>query len=50
MGWGAPPLYGNKKSKFYEKKIEKAEKKIKKQNEIIDECKKHIPASDKAEN
>ena len=50
MSWRCPTLYGNKKSKFYEKKIKKAEKKIEKQNEIIAECKKHISAPETAQN
>ena len=36
MGWTAPPLYG--KSKFYEKKKEKALNKIEKLKEIIAIC------------
>lgn len=42
MGWRFPPLYGNKPSEFYKKKIQKAEKIIKKQNEIINACKEEL--------
>lgn len=42
MGWRCPPFYGNKKSSFYEKKKEKALKKIAKQKAVIAECEKHI--------
>lgn len=44
MGWQYPPFYGNKKSSFYEKKKEKALKKIAKQQAIVAECDKHINA------
>ena len=40
MGWQAPPYYG--KSKFYEKKKEKAMKKIAKYTKIVEECDKEI--------
>lgn len=42
MGWGCPPFYGKKKSKFYARKIEKANTKIEKQKAIIAECEKQI--------
>lgn len=40
MGWQAPPYYG--KSKFYEKKKEKALKKIAELQKIVEECDKEI--------
>lgn len=42
MGWGAPPFYGKKKSKFYANKITRAKAKIEKQKAIIAECEKYI--------
>lgn len=42
MGWMAPPFYGNKKSKFYAKKIQRAQAKIERQKAIIAECEKQI--------
>lgn len=40
MGWQAPPYYG--KSKYYEKKREKALKKIAELQKIVEECDKEI--------
>lgn len=40
MGHACPPLYG--KSKFYEKKREKALKKIAKLQLVVEECDKEI--------
>lgn len=42
MGINLPPFYGNKKSKFYAKKIQRAQVKIEKQKAIIAECEKQI--------
>lgn len=42
MGWRCPPLYGNKKSKFYANKIAKAERKIGKQQAIIRACQENL--------
>lgn len=40
MGWMAPPYYG--KSKYYEKKREKALKKIAELQKVVEECEKEI--------
>jgi hypothetical protein len=40
MGWQCPPYYG--KSKYYQKKKEKALKKIAELQKIVEECDKEI--------
>ncbi|MEG2541093.1 MAG: hypothetical protein RSB59_04935 [Clostridia bacterium] len=47
MGAGCPPLYGNKKSNFYQNKIDKANKIIAEQEAIIALCEKEIAKNEK---
>lgn len=47
MGASFPPLYGNKKSTFYQDKIDKANKIIAEQEAIIALCEKEIANNEK---